>query len=110
MTDKQRLQYIIDNTPQDDIESIMEHFLFNYAYKMPIDTVNGLYKQIRDVLDTKIEDCRKLQFVARERARYLKSYLDGSMWKDEELAKKYLQPQIENAQAILDACELNGDW
>ena len=43
-------------------------------------------------------------FVANERAVYLKSYLSGSMWPTEELVKEHLQPQIDNAQAIIDAC------
>ena len=110
MTDKQRLQYILDNTHQDNIEAIMEHFLFNYGSKLSIDTVNELRKQIQDILDFKIEECRRLQFVARERAGYIKYYLEGKMWPTEELAKEYLQPQIDNCQAIIDACNKKEFW
>jgi hypothetical protein len=72
--------------------------------ELSIYTVNELRKKICYVLDHKIEKSSQALFVANERAGYLKRYLEGKMWPNEEIAKEYLGPQIDNAQAIIDAC------
>lgn len=104
MTDKQRLQTILNNTKYDDIEQILELFLISFQDKLSLGTINELHNLITSSLNRKVEKASQAMFVANERAGYLKRYLDGSMWKDEETAKEYLQPQIDNAQAIIDAC------
>ena len=104
MTDKEKLQYVMDTTSHNDIVSILGAFLYAYGHRMPIETINELRKITQEVLDEHIGDCRTLQRIASERAGYIKKYLEGKMWPTEELAKEYLQPQIDNAQAILDAC------
>lgn len=104
MTDRERLQLIIDNTQVDHIEVILSLFLNRFEDDLSIDTINSLHNEICFVLDKKIKKTKQALFVANERAGYLKRYLDGSMWKDEKIAKENLQPQIENAQAIIDEC------
>lgn len=104
MTDKERLQLVLDNCSSDCIEGIFRCFLDNFEDNLSIRAINELRKQICFALDHKIEKLNQARLVANERATYLKSYLDGSMWKDEKSAKENLQPQIENAQAIIDAC------
>lgn len=106
MTDKERLQLVLDNCRSQSIEGIFQCFLDNFENDLSIRVINGLHKQIGHCLEHKIEKLDQARFVANERATYLKRYLDGTMWKDEEIAKKYVQPQIENAQAIIDACKL----
>lgn len=105
MTDKERLQRVLDVAIRGNIEEILDIFLYTYGNSLSIETVNDLYEQISRIRDSKIADLVTLRFVANERARYIKSYLEGKMWPDEETAKRYLQPQIDNAQAILDACD-----
>ena len=105
MTDRERLQLILDNTSSKNIETIFQCFLDNFEDDLSIRTINELHKKIGFSLNHKIEKLDQARFVANERATYLKRYLDGSMWKGEEIAKKYLQPQIENAQAIIDVCK-----
>ena len=105
MTDKERLQFVLDNCPSVNIEAIFQCFLDNFDRVLSIRTINELHKQIGYCLDRKIDKLDQARFVANERATYLRRYLDGSMWKDEETAKKYVQPQIENAQAIIDMCK-----
>ena len=104
MTDKERLQLILDNTQVDHIEVILSLFLNRFEDDLSIDTINSLHNEICFVLDKKIKRAEQALFVANERAGYLKRYLDGSMWKDERIARENLQPQIENAQAIIDEC------
>lgn len=104
MTDKERLQYILNNTQSEDIESILNFFLAAYEHRMSLRVINELHNSITASLNRKIEKASQALFVANERASYLKRYLDGSMWKDEEAARENLQPQIENAQAIIDEC------
>ena len=105
MTDKEKMQHILDIVMMDDMESIMGLFLFYYKSDISLSKLNEMRKQIQEVIDTKIEDYSKLRFIANERASYLQKYLSGKMWSTEEIAKQYLEPQIDNAQAIIDACK-----
>ena len=105
MTDKEKMQHILDIVTMDDMESIMGLFLFYYKSDISLSKLNEMRKQIQEVIDTKIEDYSKLRFIANERASYLQKYLSGKMWPTEEIAKQYLEPQIDNAQAIIDACK-----
>ena len=56
-------------------------------------------------LNNKVYNLEMVKSISKERAFYLKTYLEGNMWKDEESARKNLQPQIDNAKAIIDACK-----
>lgn len=105
MTDKERIQFVLDNCSSQSIEGIFQCFLDNFKDDLPIRTINELHKQIGYCLERKINKLDHARFIANERATYLKMYLEGKMWKDEENAKKNLQPQIKNAQAIIDACK-----
>ena len=105
MTDRERLQLVLDNCRSQSIEEIFECFLYSFENDLSIRTINELHKQIGYCLDRKINKLDQARFIANERAFYLKTYLEGKMWKDEESAKKNVQPQIENAQAIIDACK-----
>ncbi|MBO5828862.1 MAG: hypothetical protein J6R59_10495 [Paludibacteraceae bacterium] len=105
MTDRERLQLVLDNCSSENIETIFQCFLDNFEDNLSPRTIHSLYKIIGFSLDHKFEKLDEVRWVSKERATYLRKYLDGSMWKDEEIAKKYLQPQIENAQAIIDACK-----
>lgn len=106
MTDKEKMRSILDTAGMSagSIESIFHTFLCLYGSSLSIETVNDLYEQISRLRDDKINELVTLKYVAKERAGCLKRYLEGKTWPTEELARQYLQPQINNAQAILDAC------
>lgn len=107
MTDRERLLGLISGCNEfgmDSIENIFNYFLYVYHNDISITTMYSLIKTLNLHLEDKIEDLERARFVANERAGYIKKYLEGKMWKDEETAKMYLQPQIDNAQAIIDAC------
>ena len=105
MTDKERLQFILDNCKIQNIEEILQCFMSTFEDDLPITTINELHTQTGHFLTRKVEKFEVLKRIAYERASYLKSYLDGTMWGDEELAKRNVQPQINNAQAIICACK-----
>ena len=105
MTDKEKIQNILNNTQYKDIEGIFNFFLEIYENTLSLEAINELHNMISRTLSRKIEKASEALSVASERAEYIKSYLDGSMWKDEESAKANLQPQIDNTQTIIDVCE-----
>ena len=105
MTDKERLQLVLDNCRSQSIEEIFQCFLDSFKNDLSIRTINELHKQIGYCLERKINKLDNARFIANERATFLKTYLEGNMWEDEESAKKNLQPQIKNAQIIIDVCK-----
>ena len=110
MTDKQRLQYILDNTDSVSLESIFMQYFTEFSSDTPVATMMELLSQITNVLEVKVQVLNRATCIADERARWVKDYLEGRMWPDEETAKKNVQPQINNCQAIIDACNYRGDF
>lgn len=106
MTDRERLLGLINGDPRiESIEAIFNYFFDVYADKISIRTMHNLMNSINAHLGRKVDNLERARFIANERARYIKQYLEGKMWPSEELAKQHLQPQIDNAQAIIDACK-----
>lgn len=106
MTDREKLLDMLNEYQMDSFETILNCFLMIYGDSISIRRIHGLTKTLNDYLGHRIDGLESARFVANERAGYIKKYLEGKMWKDEETAKMYLQPQIDNAQAIIDACKL----
>lgn len=105
ITDKERLKMILDNDHcPDSLVDILYKFLWRYYDDISIMQVSKIMTLMNNCLEEKSKSFQELQFVARERATYLEAYLSGKMWKTEEAAKAAVDPQIKNAQAILDAC------
>lgn len=104
MTDREKLLKLFDTYQMDYLETILNCFFMEYEDDFSAKRINDLIKDLTFRLKHKIEHLEQAQNVANEKARYIKSYLEGKMWKDEESAKANLQPQIKNAQAIIDAC------
>ncbi len=105
MTDKEKLVNILRTTDATTFEDIITTYLYYYPMDFSIIRLKALIDKLNnEYLNDKIKKLDQARFIAKERAGYLKRYLDGSMWKDKETAKYNLEPQIENAQAIIDAC------
>ena len=104
MTDREKLLKLFDTYQIDYLETILNCFFMEYEEEFSARRLNDLIKDLTFRLKHKIEYLEAAHNIASERAGYIKSYLEGSMWKDEEAAKANLQPQIENAQAIIEAC------
>lgn len=110
-TDKEKLLEILSyfnepprNAPS--LEYILGAYIEEYEEDFSALRLHNMITDLECYLNIKLKKLEEARFVANERATYLKRYLDGSMWKDEEIAKEYVQPQIENAQAIIDACKV----
>ena len=106
MTDRERLQYILKTYDQlESLQAIVGCYLEVFHKDMSAAQIYNLVTDINDYLGNKVRKFSQVQFVARERAAYLRCYLSGDMWLTEEAAKANIQPQIDNAQAIIDVCD-----
>lgn len=107
MIDKDKLQIVINHMSDSaTIEDIISAYLREYSKDFSVTRLKDLVNLINlRYLYPKIEELSHLRSVTKERATYIKTYLEGKMWKDEESARKNLQPQIDNAQTIIDLCE-----
>ena len=107
MTDKEKLQNMLEHIQDDaSIEEIMFRYLGEYETEFSAVRIKDFVDSInQNFLYPKIDELVHTKAIAKERATYLKSYLEGTMWKDAESARRNLQPQIKNAQTIIDACE-----
>ena len=104
MTDKEKLLKLLQSCKANSIEAILTYFFDAYGDDITAIRMYHLIDELQNYLGRKILNLERVRYVANERATYLKSYLSGDMWLTEEAAKANIQPQIDNAQAILDAC------
>lgn len=106
MTDREKLLGIINgNDKLNFIEDILKQYLYAYYDNISSLQLSEMMADINNTLREKVRGFNKMKCVAEERAFYLKTYLSGEMWLTEEAAKANIQPQIDNAQAIMDACK-----
>ena len=107
MSDKEKMMNVLnyhtgDNTSIEDI--IIMYLAYNEKDFSSVRLTNLIDILNKEFLYPRLENLENLKRIAKERALYLKTYLSGEMWADEESARRNLQPQINNAQAIMDAC------
>lgn len=108
MTDRERLLNILEAaTDLDSLESILRYYFHVYYKNISIVDLTRINRLLSEFSICKAKDLETIKFIANERAGWIKSYLEGNMWKTEEDARKNVKPQINNAQAIINAC--NGD-
>ena len=105
MTDREKLLHILKTYKMDSIREILNFYLEAYYHDISARQISDLMNDLNRYLAYKVIDLEQVRFVANERAMYLKSYLNGDMWLTEEAARENIQPQIDNAQAIIDACK-----
>lgn len=104
MTDGERLINLINGLKLNSIGEILNCYFLTYHKDYSAKEIHKLVTDLNTYLEWKVKELDEARFVAHERATYLKRYLSGDMWLTEEAAKENLQPQIDNAQAIIDAC------
>lgn len=108
MSDKEKLIFLINNYIPDgnSFEDIVIAFMSMHKSEFSLRRVHELMTRIdRNALAPSIDRHDRLRFVANERAGYMHKYLSGKMFPNEEIAKKYVDCQIDNAQAIIDLCK-----
>ena len=86
------------------IEDILYRYLYAFSDDISALQLGEMMRDINDLLEQKTRELMRIKSIAQERAFYLKTYLSGDMWLTEEAAKANIQPQINNAQVIIDAC------
>lgn len=105
MTDRERLlSFLNENDQLNSIEEILDYYLSVFYGDISALQLGKMMTVVNDILVQKVRGLMITKSIAQERAFYLKTYLSGEMWLTEEAAKANVQPQINNAQAILDAC------
>ena len=106
MTDKEKIEHILRNHQPRTFEELVATYLNVYGDDFSLERAIDLMEYINCVfIRGKSKRLDMAIRTAYERATYLKCYLDGNMYTDEEAAKANVDIQRENAQAILDACK-----
>ena len=107
MTDKQKLLEFINTYCNDNmtIEDIVDSYIGWHGQELSVYRLNDLSRRVNSHLICAISDMDRAVRVAHERATYLKCYLEGNMYADEEVARRCVDLQIENAKAILESTE-----
>ena len=105
MSDKEKLLKIINDCDGNiSFETIVMIFISNHFNEFSASRLMSINENINKYLTAKINKLEQAKFVAKERAGYLKRYLKGEMYTSKEVAEKYVDIQLENVQAIIDAC------
>lgn len=106
MTDIQKIKEILKTNQPKCFEDVVCAYLNIYYDDFSADRLFEFVERINSVfLKGKIRKFETVKGVAYERATYIKSYLDGTLYADEQTAKAHLAVQIKNAQAIIDICK-----
>ena len=79
-----------------------------YLSTLPASSLSVLISELQNMLDHKVNELEFVSRVAKERALYLKTYLEGDMYTTKEAAIEHIPVQIENAKKIIDVC--NGKY
>lgn len=106
MSEKQRLLNILSRVGDDiSVESVIYTFMREADKDYSDLRLNKFIMGLTEILYDKQLDCERVARVSLERATYLKCYLDGNMYGDEQTAKANVEVQRNNAQAIIDVCK-----
>lgn len=101
MTDKEKLEIMLPYAA-DRIEEIVAQFLRLHIGEFAPCRLRDFIKLLEIFLDTKIHAYELAVDNSLEKATYIKSYLEGNMWKDEQIARENVGAQIKNAESIID--------
>ena len=107
MTDKQKLLEWINTYCNDamSFEDIVDSYIGWHEKEFSAHRLNRLAMTLNGHLVCSINDMERAARIAHERATYLKCYLEGNMYANEEAARACVGLQIENAKAILESTE-----
>lgn len=104
MSEKQKLSQILSRFGDDvSVESVIYCFIQEMGKDFSALRLNRWISELNNILYDKQLEFEKVARVSLERATYLKKYLEGKLYTNEETAKLHLGVQIENVQKIIDA-------
>lgn len=104
-TDKEKLKAILE-VSGNYFEDILLTYFRHYEKDFSATRLNAIVQKINEeILTPKIEDLQITELIAYEKANYLKLFLEGKMYTNEEAAKANIQCQIKNANDIIERCK-----
>ena len=101
MTDKEKLESMLPYS-LDSFEAIVSQYLRLFIADFSPSRLHNLIKTLDIFLETKMRSYEMAVDNSLEKASYLKSYLEGKMWKDEHSARANVDSQVKNAESIID--------
>lgn len=100
MTDKEKMQYVIDTVFE---QASLKDIIMNYLYYFPLSLIE-LYNLIETLQNGFLSPMMRTQAhniqIAKENAQYVELYLKGDLYKNEEDAKQCLPLQIEHIEKV----------
>lgn len=106
MTDKQKLlDWLYHCSDTATFEDIVHSYMQVYGRDFTASRICNFIERLNRIEIDKIAEMERCVRVAHERATYLKRYLEGKMYRDEDTARQCVDIQIENAQAILNSVD-----
>ena len=107
MTEKQKFINSIFEITDGNIEAILFAYMNEYRDEFSASRINTIIKRLQEIyLADSINRLEHIREVAKERATYLGAYLEGNLYTDEETARRCVTVQLENANAIIQACDM----
>ena len=100
MTDKEKLECMLPYSGN-SLEDIISQFINLHLNEFTPSRLSNLIKVLEKFLDAKIHCYELAVNNSHEKAQYIKSYLEGNMWKNEEAARANVGCQIKNAESII---------
>ena len=101
MTDKEKLECMLPYSG-DTLEDIISQYLRLHSNEFAPSRLRNFIKMLELFLDTKIHTYELAVGNSYEKACFLKSYLEGKMWKDEKTARENVGAQVKNAESIIN--------
>lgn len=105
MTDKEKLLKVLEYCDGSFEQIMLEYLASNHKDFSAQRLCNLISDLSKGQLCSKIIALENIKYISRERATYLKTYLEGNMYATKEDAIAHVPVQIENAKVIIKACE-----
>ncbi len=107
MTEKEQLLYILNNHSPETLEDFICAYIALFDNQFPVSRINELIKTLNNgFLSSKISKQENAIAVSKEKAGYLKIYLEGKMYTSKEAEEQNKPAQIKNAETIINVCRL----
>lgn len=105
MTERDKISIILE-TGCNSIEELLFTYIAKYPEEFKLDRLLNLIDRLNRTCfyPAVLENVTAMR-IAKERATYLKAYLEGKLYTSREASEEAAPIQAANAQAIIDACK-----
>ena len=109
LTDKEKMQKRLEWMGKNaSFEEIIMNYIDANIKDFPAYRITYLIKELLEYfMIPETQNLENIKLISKERALYLKTYLEGNMYTTKEVAIEHIPVQIKNAQTIIDVC--NGE-